>query len=452
MNRLLKAIVCGFFVLIVSMAAVPLALGAPPSSSSITYQGQLTLDGEKVNHVCDFCFRLWDAVQGGNPRGNEICQPSVQVEDGVFTTTLDFGTPDLQIDLLWIEIKANCFGAQITLAPRQQVTATPRALHTQGITIDASGNAKVDGMIESTDGGFKLPDGTTMAAKNDLVTSVTAGAGLTGDHTGGDVTLSASFGGVGSATTASRSDHYHSKLRTSDGDPNALVVDSVGRVGIGETSPGAKLDVNSGTVNTPGTRITQWDNHILLKCVAPSGHTTPTHAGSITVNGELNAAGTMNFGGRSTSGIFETNIMSLFFSDSHMVVYGLPYRNDNKSTWEVPSDRRLKRNIQPLTRSLDRLLDLHGVSFEFIESNSPPLPRGTQTGFVAQDVEKVFPEWVSESSEGYKAVAFSGFEALTVESLRQLRDEKDAEIAELKLRIERLEQLLETVASGKGGE
>jgi hypothetical protein len=41
------------------------------------------------------------------------------------------------------------------------------------------------------------------------ITSVTAGTGLTGGGTEGDVTLSANFGGTGAASTVSRSDHNH---------------------------------------------------------------------------------------------------------------------------------------------------------------------------------------------------------------------------------------------------
>jgi hypothetical protein len=40
---------------------------------------------------------------------------------------------------------------------------------------------------------------------------------------------------------------------------------------------------------------------------------------------------------------------------------------------------------------------------------------------VAQEVEEVFPEWVGRDSEGSKTVCIRGFEALTIEALRELR-------------------------------
>ena len=39
-------------------------------------------------------------------------------------------------------------------------------------------------------------------------------------------------------------------------------------------------------------------------------------------------------------------------------------------------------------------------------------------GFSAQDVEKIFPEWVDTDENGYKMLSIRGFEALTVESIR----------------------------------
>lgn len=117
--------------------------------------------------------------------------------------------------------------------------------------------------------------------------------------------------------------------------------------------------------------------------------------------------------------------------------------------WSATSDRRVKRDIQPLQGSLDRMLELHGVSFEYIDPTLPGASEGLQRGFVAQEVESVFPEWVGEMN-GLKTLTIRGFEALTVESLRELREEKDRQIAELKsendelrARLEKIEAMLE---------
>jgi hypothetical protein len=100
-------------------------------------------------------------------------------------------------------------------------------------------------------------------------------------------------------------------------------------------------------------------------------------------------------------------------------------------SWSALSDARLKTNIQPLHDSLDRLLALRGVAFEYRNPDMPLCDDRVHAGMIAQEVEAVFPEWIDENPNGYKTLTFRGFEALTVEALRELRAEKDTEIAAL---------------------
>ena len=64
---------------------------------------------------------------------------------------------------------------------------------------------------------------------------------------------------------------------------------------------------------------------------------------------------------------------------------------------------------------------------------------------VAQEVEQFFPDWVGKDVHGYKTLTFRGFEALAVEALRELRVEKNTEIAELKKENESLNTRLAAV-------
>lgn len=104
-------------------------------------------------------------------------------------------------------------------------------------------------------------------------------------------------------------------------------------------------------------------------------------------------------------------------------------------TWSVFSDARLKKDVEPLDDALERVLRLRGVSFEYKHPEEKLGLPGRQTGMIAQEVEQVFPDWVGEDEQGYKYVTFRGFEALTVEALRQLRQEKDAQIAALEAQV-----------------
>lgn len=115
-------------------------------------------------------------------------------------------------------------------------------------------------------------------------------------------------------------------------------------------------------------------------------------------------------------------------------------------SWSVFSDERLKRDIRPMLPGvLDRLLSLHGRTFEYVEDaieNRLGL-RGRQTGLIAQEVRKVFPDWVSADDEGFLYVTERGQTAIVVEALRELRAEKDAAIEELRAENDELRRRLE---------
>jgi hypothetical protein len=110
-------------------------------------------------------------------------------------------------------------------------------------------------------------------------------------------------------------------------------------------------------------------------------------------------------------------------------------RKPGGGSWTSSSDIRLKQEVTPLTNALGKVLHLHGFSFKWKEPDKMGGLTGPQIGLVAQDVEKVFPEWVSDDPEGYRELTVRGFEALAIEALRELK----AEVDELKKRINELE-------------
>jgi hypothetical protein len=103
--------------------------------------------------------------------------------------------------------------------------------------------------------------------------------------------------------------------------------------------------------------------------------------------------------------------------------------------WTDSSDARLKKEIAPLTDALGRLLKLRGVRFEWREPDKMGNLSGPQIGLVAQEVERVFPEWVSDDPEGYRELTVRGFEALVIEALRELK----AEVDDVKARLDESE-------------
>jgi hypothetical protein len=109
----------------------------------------------------------------------------------------------------------------------------------------------------------------------------------------------------------------------------------------------------------------------------------------------------------------------------------------------ISSDQRWKKSIQPLESSLDKISNLQGVSYEWKTDEYPDfgLTEGKQIGLVAQDVESVLPELVSEEKDGYKAVSYTKLTAVLVEAVKELKvqnEKQQAEIEELRAMIKEL--------------
>ena len=122
-------------------------------------------------------------------------------------------------------------------------------------------------------------------------------------------------------------------------------------------------------------------------------------------------------------------------------------------SWTIFSDERLKKNVHTINNSLEKVLSLRGVTYQWIDPSSQDNMDGTYTGMIAQEVEKVFPEWIREDEKGLKTLTVIGFEGIMVEALRELKEEKDTEIEQLRKekdneinslasRIEELERLM----------
>jgi hypothetical protein len=119
---------------------------------------------------------------------------------------------------------------------------------------------------------------------------------------------------------------------------------------------------------------------------------------------------------------------------------GNAFKAGTQPGWGSISDRRVKHDVSDLHGGLDRLLALRGKTFFYNDPRAMGAAPGLRTGFIAQDVETIFPEWVGQLSDGTKTLTIGGgaFEANTVEALRELRAEKDAQIQELRKQNEAL--------------
>ena len=80
--------------------------------------------------------------------------------------------------------------------------------------------------------------------------------------------------------------------------------------------------------------------------------------------------------------------------------------------WTAVSDEALKKEIAPIEDALGKLLELRGVSFSWRAPEHLAASGERQMGMIAQEVEKVFPQWVRTTADGIKGLQLAGFEAL----------------------------------------
>lgn len=99
------------------------------------------------------------------------------------------------------------------------------------------------------------------------------------------------------------------------------------------------------------------------------------------------------------------------------------------------SDMRLKKDIAPISDPLKDVMRLKPVSYAFKSNGEKSL------GFIAQDLEKIYPDLVIQDAGGFKAVKYDALIAPVVGSVQQLQQE-NAELKKLiQEQAERLDRL-----------
>jgi trimeric autotransporter adhesin len=98
--------------------------------------------------------------------------------------------------------------------------------------------------------------------------------------------------------------------------------------------------------------------------------------------------------------------------------------NAKATAFLYSSDINLKKDIKPLENELDKVLALQPVSFDWKSDSSPDI------GFIAQEVEKIFPEVVHTSPiTNLKSIDYPKLTVFLVQALQ----EQQKEIEQLKL-------------------
>ncbi len=140
-----------FLVLAIIALCVPAISNA--QTTQFTYQGRFTDStvAQPTNGTYEMEFKAFDAVLGGNQFDSTITMPTVQVVNGIFTVTLDYGAQTFRGADVFLEIAARPAGGAnpfTVLTPRQKFTSAPYAIQSLNSinALNASNSTNLGGL------------------------------------------------------------------------------------------------------------------------------------------------------------------------------------------------------------------------------------------------------------------------------------------------------------------
>ena len=271
-------------------------------------------------------------------------------------------------------------------------------------------------------------------------------------YTGGENTLELSAGGVDPRISYFNKDNRDRDFSfCGDTNDNVLYFDaSTESVGIGESAPASKLQVQYTTTSNGSAAIAEFGESG-TGAIANSGHQViiggPSVGGTtglLVYSDTTTGYGQVSFAdGRGANdswrGViqykhsdeymsFWTNAAEKVRIESDGDLHGIA---DIIAYSSTPSDKRLKDNVVTIGNSLDLVSQLRGVRFDW---NIGSKKGKHDIGVIAQEVEQVIPEIVSEKKLPlltgndetiYKVVDYEKLTAVLIESIKELKQEID---------------------------
>ncbi len=203
-----------------------------------------------------------------------------------------------------------------------------------------------------------------------------------------------------------------------------MVVKGTGLVGIGNSSPKSILTIGSNTSDIVGTTgITLGKGHGNIEFVHStysSGYGSKIYSID---EGNGNTSLRIATRGKTTTWSDALYIRATDNSTNTRIGIGTinpSYKLDingsaRATTWYTTSDERLKKNIRRITRHGD-LSRIKSYQYEMTDANEQDR---THFGFLAQEIELVYPELVATDSLGFKAVAYQEFIPLLIDKVNE---------------------------------
>ena len=205
---------------------------AAPLGTAFTFSGRMNYQNKAANGSFDLQLKLYDAASAGNQVGPAVNVSALQIVDGLFVTTLDFGAV-FNGTAYWLEISArpNGNGPYTLLSPRQPVNPAPYALFAAAsgtanaaLTVNAN-SVGTAGIQNNAITAPKIAANQVVKSLNGLtdIVSLNAGAGISlTPSSGNTLTVSATGGNQWSLTGNAGTAPGVNFLGTTDNQPLEL--------------------------------------------------------------------------------------------------------------------------------------------------------------------------------------------------------------------------------------
>lgn len=221
---------------------------------------------------------------------------------------------------------------------------------------------------------------------------------------------------------------------------NYMTLSANGSLGIGATVPQAQLHT-TGTVRFGGL-ATSLGNAIIMSDglgnLSRFNLPTSSSMAFATTSPSINSLPRFN-----SSNVLVNS--QIFDNGTNIGIGGNPATNAKVTVYGVVntlSDIREKTNITPIENALDKINQINGYNYNWKDSDEK------QIGLIAQEIEKVLPEAVSENTTGTKFLNYDGLIPVLTEAIKEQQkyiNKQNQQISKLESELQEIKKMLDKV-------